>query len=359
MNFTDFLKDNIVRLDGGMGTLLQAKGLTPGEHPERWNVTHPETIVEIHREYYDAGSNVICTNTFGANCLKFSEEELETLIRAAVDNAKAARDASDGKQHKYIALDIGPTGKLLKPLGDLDFEDAVEVFAKTVRIGAACGVDLILIETMNDSYETKAALLAAKESCDLPVLVSNAYGEDGKLMTGATPAAMVAMLEGLGADAIGANCSLGPGQLRSVIKELLSCASVPVILKPNAGLPKVVNGATVYDVDAEASIGRANERIKRSTEEAFASTVQGYSSVIPVSSNIHLQNGRARYALYPVWILNTQWNGQKFTFGINGQTGKIAGDLPMDKGAFRRWLFGVSAAAAAVVFGLSYLFWML
>ena len=262
MNFTDFLKDNIVRLDGGMGTLLQAKGLTPGEHPERWNVTHPETIVEIHREYYDAGSNVICTNTFGANCLKFSEEELETLIRTAVDNAKAARDASGGKQHKYIALDIGPTGKLLKPLGDLDFEDAVEVFAKTVRIGAACGVDLILIETMNDSYETKAALLAAKESCDLPVLVSNAYGEDGKLMTGATPAAMVAMLEGLGADAIGANCSLGPDQLRSVIKELLSCASVPVILKPNAGLPKVVNGATVYDVDAEAFAESVTDLVK-------------------------------------------------------------------------------------------------
>jgi hypothetical protein len=117
--------------------------------------------------------------------------------------------------------------------------------------------------------------------------------------------------------------------------------------------------ADKYDVDAEASIDRANERIKRSTEAAFASTVQGYSSVVPVSSNIHLQNGRARYALYPVWILNTQWNGQKFTFGINGQTGKIAGDLPMDKGAFRRWLFGVSAAVAAVVFGLSYLFWML
>ena len=117
--------------------------------------------------------------------------------------------------------------------------------------------------------------------------------------------------------------------------------------------------ADKYDVDAEASIDRANERIKRSTEEAFASTVQGYSSVVPVSSNIHLQNGRARYALYPVWILNTQWNGQKFTFGINGQTGKIAGDLPMDKGAFRRWLFGVSAAVAAMVFGLSYLFLML
>ena len=252
MNFTDFLKDNIVRLDGGMGTLLQAQGLMPGEHPERWNVTHSEIITRIHREYYEAGSNVICTNTFGANCLKFDEDELETIIRAAVENAKAARDASGGDQPKYIALDIGPTGKLLKPLGDLDFEDAVELFAKTVRIGAACGVDLILIETMNDSYETKAALLAAKENCDLPVLVSNAYGEDGKLMTGATPSAMAAMLEGLGADAIGANCSLGPDQLRSVVEELLSCASVPVILKPNAGLPRVIDGVTVYDVDPES-----------------------------------------------------------------------------------------------------------
>ena len=252
MNFTDFLKENIVRLDGGMGTLLQARGLLPGEHPERWNLTRPEIIQAIHRDYFDAGSNVVCTNTFGANCLKFSEDELEAIIRTAVDNAATARNTSYGEQRKFIALDIGPTGKLLKPLGDLDFEDAVEVFAKTVRIGAACGVDLILIETMNDSYETKAALLAAKENCDLPVLVSNAYGEDGKLMTGATPAAMAAMLEGMGADAIGANCSLGPDQLRGVIEELLSCASVPVILKPNAGLPKVVGGVTVYDVDPES-----------------------------------------------------------------------------------------------------------
>ncbi len=252
MNFTDFLKENIVRLDGGMGTLLQARGLLPGEHPERWNLTRPEIIQAIHRDYFDAGSNVVCTNTFGANCLKFSEDELEAIIRTAVDNAAAARNTSYGEQRKFIALDIGPTGKLLKPLGDLDFEDAVEVFTKTVRIGAACGVDLILIVTMNDSYETKAALLAAKENCDLPVLVSNAYGEDGKLMTGATPAAMAAMLEGMGADAIGANCSLGPDQLRGVIEELLSCASVPVILKPNAGLPKVVGGVTVYDVDPES-----------------------------------------------------------------------------------------------------------
>ncbi len=251
MNFKEFLKDNIVYLDGGMGTLLQAQGLKPGEHPERWNLLHPEIITEIHKAYFDAGSNVVCTNTFGANCLKFSDDELEEIIKAAAINAKAARDSSSSSKEKFIALDIGPSGRLLKPLGDLDFEDAVSVFAKTVRLGAKCGVDLVIIETMNDSYETKAALLAVKENCDLPVIVSNAYGEDGKLMTGATPAAMVALLEGMGADALGANCSLGPKQLRGVAEELLEKASVPVIFKPNAGLPKSVNGETVFDITVD------------------------------------------------------------------------------------------------------------
>ena len=248
MLFADFLKDNVVLLDGGMGTLLQASGLQAGEKPEDWNLTHPDTVTDIHRRYYDAGSNVVCTNTFGANCLKFAPEALREIIAAAVANAKAAREQSCGTQPKFIALDIGPCGKLLAPLGELDFEDAVQVFAQTVRIGVQCGVDLILIETMNDSYETKAALLAVKENCDLPVLVSNAYGEDGKLMTGASPAAMVAMLEGMGADAIGANCSLGPQGLRGVVEQLLACASVPVLLKPNAGLPRTENGKTVFDI---------------------------------------------------------------------------------------------------------------
>ena len=251
MTYRDFLKENIVYLDGGMGTLLQAQGLKPGEHPERWNLTHPEVITQIHKAYYDAGSNVVSTNTFGANSLKFEDEELEDIIKAAFANAKEARQQSTSSQEKYIALDIGPTGKLLKPLGDLDFEDAVAVFAKTIALGVKYGADLIIIETMNDSYETKAALLAAKENSELPVIVSNAYGEDGKLMTGATPVAMVAMLEGMGADAIGANCSLGPKQLRGVVEELLTYASVPVVLKPNAGLPRAVNGQTVFDVTAE------------------------------------------------------------------------------------------------------------
>ena len=251
MIFSDFLQNNIVYLDGGMGTLLQAQGLKPGEHPERWNISHPEVITSIHKSYFDAGSHVVCTNTFGANVLKFSLEELEEIVKAAVENAKAAREQSISDKDKFIALDIGPSGKLLKPLGDLDFEDAVRVFAETVKLGVKYGVDLILIETMNDSYETKAALLAAKENSTLPVVVTNAYGEDGKLMTGATPAAMTAMLEGMGVDALGANCSLGPKQLAKVAEELLANASVPVVLKPNAGLPKSVNGKTIFDVTAE------------------------------------------------------------------------------------------------------------
>ncbi len=259
MKLLEFLKENILILDGGMGTLLQEAGLAPGEYPEMWNLTHPEIIQNIHRAYYEAGSHVVSTNTFGANRLKFSSEELEKIVARAVELAKAARASVDGE--RFIALDLGPTGKLLKPYGDLEFEDAVEVFAETVRLGVKYGVDLIFIETMNDSYETKAALLAAKENSDLPVFVSNAYGADGKLMTGASPEAMVAMLEGMGADAIGANCSLGPSQLRPVMEKLLACASVPVILKPNAGLPSSRDGETVFDVTMEEFSSEVKEMV--------------------------------------------------------------------------------------------------
>ena len=251
MKLRDYLQQNIVILDGGMGTLLQERGLQPGEQPESWNLSHPDVITAIHQAYFDSGSNIVNTNTFGANSLHFAENELEAIISAAVENAKKARASSSRAGEKYVALDIGPTGRLLKPMGDLDFEDAVEVFAKTVRIGVSCGVDLIMIETMNDSYETKAALLAAKENSDLPVFVSNAYSENGKLMTGASPAAMVAMLEGMGADAIGVNCSFGSDKLAPIIREYLSCASVPLLLKPNAGLPQSVGGRTVYNTSAE------------------------------------------------------------------------------------------------------------
>lgn len=260
MTVLEYMKDHILYLDGGMGTLLQEAGLEPGELPERWNITHPEVVQKFNRAYFDAGSNVVNANTFGANGLKFGDEELAAIIKAAVANARAARAASAGKQEKFIALDVGPCGKLLRPYGDLDFEDAVKLFSRVISLGAAEGVDLVMIETMNDSYETKAALLAARESCDLPVFVSNAYGQDGKLMTGASPAAMVAMLEGMGASAIGANCSLGPAQLAGVVDELLACASVPVLLKPNAGLPREENGRAVYDI-APADFARQMEEM--------------------------------------------------------------------------------------------------
>lgn len=263
MDFREYLKNNIVILDGGMGTLLQERGLVPGEHPEMWNILHPDIITEIHTNYFNAGSNIINTNTFGANPFNFDDETLEKIICAAVINAKKARDNSTSQKEKYISLDIGPLGRLIKPFGDLEFEDAVSAFSKVVSIGIKYGVDLITVETMNDSYETKAAVLAVKENCDLPLIVTNAYGSDGKLITGASPSAMVAMLEGLGVDALGANCSLGPAQLTAIADELLSVSSIPVIIKPNAGLPKVVNNETIYDVTADEFSDIVTEMCKK------------------------------------------------------------------------------------------------
>ena len=251
MRITEYLKNSIVIFDGGMGTLLQSAGIPSGELPERWSISHRDTVVGIHRSYFDAGSNVVSANTFGANRLKISPDELEEVIAASLSCAKEARDTSVGDQPKWVALDIGSTGKLLAPLGELDFEDAVAIFAETVRLGEKYGADLIIIETMNDSYETKAALLAAKESSSLPVFVTNAYGADGKLMTGADPKAMIALLEGMGADAIGVNCSLGPKALMGVVEQYIRYSSLPVIVQPNAGLPRVSGGKTVFDVSAK------------------------------------------------------------------------------------------------------------
>ena len=218
--------------------------------PELWNITHPEIIKKIHLNYLEAGSNIITTNTFGANCLKF--DNLEDIIFAAVNNAKdAVAEFSGDKGRCFIALDIGPLGRMLEPLGDMKFEDAVEVFRQTAVLGAKYGADLIIIETMNDSYETKAAVLACKENTRLPIFVSNVFDSNKKLMTGADPMAMIAMLEGLGVDAVGMNCSLGPRQMLEVAKDYVKYASVPVCVSPNAGMPRSENGKTVFDVSAD------------------------------------------------------------------------------------------------------------
>ena len=251
MTFLELLRKGPFYLDGGFGTLLQRKGLKPGEAPESWNLTHPEEVAAIHRAYYEAGSHMVATNTFGVHPQRYSLPDCEKMIRAAAACAEKARREADAGQEKFIALDVGPCGKLLKPLGPLDFEEAVRGFAEVVRIGTACGVDCIFLETMNDGAETRAALLAAKENCNLPVLVSNAYGADGKLMTGGTPSSVAAMLEGLGADAVGVNCSLGPDALAPIVEQYLEAASVPVLMKPNAGLPRDRDGKTVYDIGPE------------------------------------------------------------------------------------------------------------
>ena len=255
MDLRKYIKENLLYIDGGLGSSLIKMGLPSGMAPEKWNIKEPQNIVSLHKAYIEAGAQVITTNTFGANELKLEDDEytLEELISSAINNAKTAIEEC-GKtkgEDVFIGLSVGPCGKLLKPLGDLDFEDAVSAFSKTIALGAKHGADLIIIETMSDTYEAKAALLAAKESCDLPVFVTVAFDENKTLMTGASPKAVIAMLEGLGADAIGINCGLGPHQMKEIAEEYVKLCSIPVIVSPNAGMPKSVNGKTVYDVDAK------------------------------------------------------------------------------------------------------------
>lgn len=257
MNLCERLGREWLFFDGGTGTILQERGLKAGELPELWNLTHADEIIALNRAYLEAGCDIINTNTFGANALKFTEN-LTEIVEAAVEHAKEARRQAN-RPDARIALDIGPTGKLLKPMGDLDFEKAVELFAQVVRIGAKAGADLVLIETMSDSYEAKAAVLAAKENCDLPVMITLIFDEKGKMLTGGTVESTVAMLEGLRVDAIGVNCGMGPRQMMPIVREMVACSSLPVIVNPNAGLPRSVNGKTVFDVEPAEFAGLMRE----------------------------------------------------------------------------------------------------
>ncbi len=236
--------------DGATGTYLQSRGLKGGELPELWNLTRPDVITDLYTGFLKAGSNIINANTFGANELKYPDN-LSEIITAGIQLAKDARTACGREDDAWIALDVGPTGKLLEPLGDLSFERAVDIFANIIRIGRDAGADLVLIETMNDTYEVKAALLAAKENSDLPVLATTTYDRNGQLLTGASVEAVVPLLESLHADAIGVNCSLGPHEMKPIVERLVNAASIPVIVNPNAGLPREENGQTVFDVTPE------------------------------------------------------------------------------------------------------------
>ena len=253
MGIREILGRELLFFDGAMGTMLQSAGLQPGEAPDVWSVTHPQEVRDIHAQYLAAGCNIVLTNTFGnyANKLAGTGYTPEETARAAVERAKEAVAADPGTQKKYVAFDVGPTGKLLKPLGDLGFEDAVSLFAESIRAGAEAGADLVLIETMSDTYELKAAVLAAKESCDLPVCATVALDLNGKLLTGGDIHSVVALLEGLRVDALGLNCGLGPEQMLPFLEELTKISSLPIILNPNAGLPREENGVTVFDVGPE------------------------------------------------------------------------------------------------------------
>ncbi len=248
MRILEDLGKRLLFFDGGMGTVLQQNGLAAGELPELWNLTRPDVIAEIHNQYYVAGADIIKTNTFGANAIKLrgSGHSVEEIVTAGVNLAKKAAGTS------LVAMDIGPTGKLMKPLGDLGFEEAYAVFSEAACAGEKAGADLILIETMSDTYECKAAVLAAKQNTKLPVFVTVIVDEKGKLLTGGDIPAAVALLEGLGADALGLNCGFGPEQMKRLLPQLTSCCSIPIIMNPNAGLPHSTEGKTVFDVKPDA-----------------------------------------------------------------------------------------------------------
>lgn len=232
-------------LDGGFGTMVQAAGLPPGKDPTDWNVENPDAVAAVHRAYVEAGADIVLANTFGANRLKYhGPHDLAALISSAV---AIARQGAGVK----VALDIGPTGRLLKPAGDLDFDEAFGAFSEMVRAGAAAGADLVFVETMGDARELKAAVLAAKLNSSLPVVATVALDESGKLLTGASVECVAALLESLGVDAYGFNCGLGPDRMLPFVERLARVSTKPIVVKPNAGMPKLVDGKTVFTVGPE------------------------------------------------------------------------------------------------------------
>jgi len=247
MDFRTELKRRLIVFDGAMGTMIQRYGLKPGQPPETFNILHPEIIEEIHRKYIEAGADVITTNTFGANELKLKGTgyTVEQVISQAVALARRAAGS------RWVALDMGPIGQLMEPMGPLSFEQAYELYARQVKAGVQAGVDLILIETLGDLYEAKAAVLAAKENSSLPVICTLTFDQSGRTLTGTDPLTAVVVLEGLGVDALGVNCSLGPEGLLPIVKEFLSYSSIPVLVQPNAGLPQMVDGRAVYPLTPE------------------------------------------------------------------------------------------------------------
>lgn len=251
MEIREFIKDNILIFDGAMGTMLQEKGLKIGENSEVFGLENSDKLIEIHRQYLEAGANVVTTNTFGANELKLDKlgYRVEEIVDNAICRAKEAIAKVSSSKPRYVALDIGPIGEMLEPMGTLSFDRTYEIVKRQVIQGEKSGADIIIIETMMDLYEAKAAVLAAKENSNLPIFCTMTFDENGRSFTGCLPESMVATIEGLGVDAIGVNCSLGPKQLLPIVENIARIAKIPVIVQANAGLPNIVDGQAIYDID--------------------------------------------------------------------------------------------------------------
>ncbi len=249
----ELLGKKMLFFDGGMGTMLQKNGMGAGEIPELINIDNSALIEKIHCEYLEAGADIITTNTFGANPLKFSENvSLDIIIAAAIGAArKAVNKYQSEEKPRFVAFDMGPCGRLLEPLGDTSFDECCDAFKKIAVTAEKCGADLIITETMSDTLEAKAAVLAVKESTSLPVFVTMTFDESRKTLTGGNVKVMSAVIEGLGADCVGINCGLGPEQISVMMEELAEISSIPIMAQPNAGLPQIENGETVYTITPE------------------------------------------------------------------------------------------------------------
>lgn len=249
-NIREIIGNRFLIFDGAMGTMVQKSGLPIGKAPETFNLLKPEIIQNIHKEYIKAGADVITTNTFGANEIKLEHAgfSVEEVVSTGVNIAKSV---ANQENNKYVALSVGPIGQLLEPMGTLKFEKAYDIFKRQILCGVNAGCDIILILTMSDIYEAKAAILAAKENCNLPVFCTMTFNKDERTFTGTDPLTMVSVLEGLGVDALGVNCSLGPKALLPIVEKIAKYSSIPIMVQPNAGLPRVINGKTVYELSPE------------------------------------------------------------------------------------------------------------
>ena len=253
MDLIDYIKSNILLFDGAMGTMLQQNGLNIGESTEVFGFENRDKLLKIHKLYLDAGANIITTNTFGANEIRLEKTKysVEKIIDNAVKIAKKAVEESDKDKSRFVALSLGPIGEMLEPIGKLSFEKAYEIFKRQAIQGEKSGADLAIIETMIDLSEAKAAVLAVKENTNLPIFCTMTFGENGRSFTGCTPENMVETLEGLGVDAIGVNCSLGPNKLLQVVKRIVKNAKLPIIVQANAGLPQIINNKAVYNINSD------------------------------------------------------------------------------------------------------------